>query len=117
MERMEQLATVTESLKELVNQPILAKNREEKTTALNELLEKRADILQTITPPYTEKEQEIGKKLLLTDAEIQGKLGTIFLDLKMEMRTVKKQKTLNKQYTDPYSNVASNDGSYWDKKK
>ncbi|MCZ0704138.1 flagellar protein FliT [Natronobacillus azotifigens] len=117
MERMEQLKTITYELRECVSESFSTNDREKKMDEMNQLLEKRAHILESIEPPYTEEEQAIGKELLPIDAEITEKMNAIFSNIKQEIRSVKKQKTLNKQYTNPYINVVTNDGTYWDKKK
>ncbi|CQR46408.1 Flagellar protein FliT [Paraliobacillus sp. PM-2] len=117
MERMQQLYRLTVELLQVVDQATKVKNREEEMKKVTDLLDQREILLQTIKHPYTEEELAIGKKILPMEQEIGQKMQALFTHLKIDMRTVKKQKTTNQKYSNPYKNLASFDGTFLDKRK
>ncbi|WP_067842162.1 flagellin-specific chaperone FliT [Amphibacillus sediminis] len=116
MDALTKLEQVTNELATLVDQPVPAKTREDVLAKLDHLLDQRSELLKHVKPPFTDEEQKLGHDILAKDQEIQLRLNHLFLELKHEMRNVKKQKSSTQQYLDPYRHVATHDGSYWDKK-
>lgn len=117
MQTLNELNLVTDELAQLLKQPISAKNRDQVLTEVNQVLDQRDLLLKNIKPPFSEQASKLGTSIMKKDKEIQLKLDYLFLELKGELRDVKKQKTSTEKYLDPYRHVATNDGSYWDKKK
>lgn len=117
MEKIKSLEIVTKEFLAFVNQQVNEKNRERFLDELTQFLDERERLMKDIKPPYTTTEQEIGKRLIELDQEIQYRLDIIFTELKMKMRSAKRQKVSFKQYNLPYRDVATSSGSYWDKKK
>lgn len=117
MNRLKPLYQVTLELEELLDQEITSKNRESIISDVNLLVGTRGDLLQEVTPPFTEEEKWIGEQLVIMNNTIQQKMTAIFTDLKQEMKQVKKQKRSNKTYTNPYKNIKTIDGMFMDSKK
>ncbi|WP_106496672.1 flagellar protein FliT [Lentibacillus sp. Marseille-P4043] len=117
MNRLKPLFQVTLELEEILSRDISAKNREAIIVDVNRLIEKRGDLLQELTPPFTDEENQIGEKLVTMNNTIQENMTSLFADLKQEMKQVKKQKRSNKTYTNPYKNVQTIDGMFMDKKE
>ncbi|MBM7541602.1 flagellar protein FliT [Amphibacillus cookii] len=117
MKALTDLKGVTEALAALIEQPVSAKNRDQVLLEVQEKLDRREQLLKAIQPPYTKEEQQLGIDIMEQDKAIQLRLNHLFLELKSDIRNNKKKTTSTKQYLDPYRNVATNDGSYWDKKK
>ncbi|WP_440896330.1 flagellar protein FliT [Amphibacillus sp. Q70] len=117
MSVLNELKKVTEGLAQVIEQPVTAKNRDQVLEQIDEYLDKRSQLLENVKAPFSEVETELGTLIMEKDKEIQLKLNHLFLALKGELRDVKKQKVSTEKYLAPYRNVASNDGSYWDKKK
>lgn len=117
MSVLNELKLVTEEFLELIEQPITAKNREQVLEEVDQFLNKRSQLLAEVRPLFSEAETELGTLIMEKDKEIQLKLNHLFLELKKELRDVKKQQISTEKYLDPYRQVASNDGSYWDKKQ
>lgn len=117
MDRIQQVYEVTNKIKTLLDQNITAKSRESVIEELNDLIEKRGNYMEKLTPPYTEEEKEIGKELVMMNNHIQKKMHLLFAELKLEMKQVKKQKKSNQSYTNPYKNVHTMDGMFMDSKK
>ncbi len=117
MERMERLEDISMKLYHLLDQPMLGIDREKMIKDAQELLAERELILQEVKAPYTEEENEIGQRLIPIDKKIEQKLNHLFTNLKVEMRSVKRQKSSNQKYTNPYKNASNFDGTFLDKKK
>lgn len=117
MKSLEDLNTVTDKLAQLLNQPISAKKRDDIIIEVNQFLDQRDPLLKKIKPPFKEEEKELAALIMEKDKEIQLKLDHLFLALKGEIRDVQKHQSSTEKYLDPYRHVATNDGSYWDKKK
>lgn len=116
MNKVDTLLSFTEDLLSHVNKSIEEKNREELITLLPEKMAERETLIQALSPPYTSEEKQKMQEVLDLDKIIQEKMQHVFQALKSEMRYAKQQKQSTKKYLDPYRQVATNDGSYWDKK-
>ncbi|GAA4065443.1 MAG TPA: flagellar protein FliT [Bacilli bacterium] len=117
MSSLIELKTITEKFVQLFEKPILAKDRDQLLEEVNRFLDQRDQLLKKIKAPFSEEEANLVSTIMEQDKEIQLKLDHLFLTLKSELRDVKKQKSSSEKYLDPYRHVATNDGSYWDKKK
>ena len=107
---------VTIKLRELLEQDIPTKDREEVINQLNELIAERGKWMDKLIPPYTAEEKELGEKIYSLNMEIQSKMQQLFTDLKVEMKQVQKQKKTKESYTNPYKNVHTSDGTFMDSK-
>lgn len=116
MDYLEKVYVITIELKELLDQNITPKNREEVINQLNQLIEARGKWMDQLQPPYTEAEKELGEEIYNLNTGIQNKMQQLFTDLKLEMRQVQKQKKTNESYTNPYRNVHVSDGTFMDSK-
>lgn len=117
MKKLDELNRVTQKLAQLLEQPVTVKNRDQMLNEINQFLDQRENLLKDIKPPYSETDAKTAQSIMEKDKEIQLKLDHLFLELKSELRDVKRQKSSSEKYLDPYRHVASNDGTYWDKKK
>lgn len=117
MNRLDSLHEVTVQLHEVVTQQVSGENRQEQIDRVNQLLDERQQVLLKIKPPYTEAEKVVGQRLLPINKVIQQKLEVLFNQVKADMGTVKKKKSSNAKYTNPYKNVSSYDGMFLDHKK
>ncbi|RLL46652.1 flagellar protein FliT [Oceanobacillus piezotolerans] len=117
MNRIKPIFELTKQMKAILDQTMTAKNREEMINKVNNLLEQRGMEMESINPPYTEDEKQLGKELLHLNEGVQRQIEAAFLELKKEMKQVKRQKASNKKYLNPYQNVQIMDGRYLDKKK
>ncbi|GAA5415646.1 hypothetical protein Pryu01_00677 [Paraliobacillus ryukyuensis] len=118
-ERMNQLYDLTKNLFFLLDKSV-SKNlteREQTIQKVTESLEKREILLSQIKPPYTDEEKRVGAELIPLEQKIQQRLTLLFNNLKSDMKNVKKQKSSNQKYINPYQSLAHFDGSYLDKKK
>ncbi|HLS09725.1 flagellar protein FliT [Lentibacillus sp.] len=116
MNKLQTLLDITKQLDQVLEEDAHTKNRDEVIERVNELIEKRGKLLETINPPFSDNEQKLGKNIVALNKQIQGKLNQLFNDLKLEMKQVKKQKKSNRSYMNPYENVKIADGMFMDSK-
>ncbi|ASN04732.1 flagellar protein FliT [Virgibacillus necropolis] len=117
MVRLKALVKITKELEEVLNQPIITKNRESVIEQINLLIEKRGKLMDSVKPPFTEEEKVMGKKLIILNESIQLKMTEVLDVLKVEMKQLKKQKKSNQNYVNPYKDVRTMDGMFMDSKK
>ncbi|SDM20495.1 flagellar protein FliT [Sediminibacillus halophilus] len=115
--RIQPLYDITLELSQKLKGEIPADQREEIISEINSVLEHRDKMIEGIKPPYSEEEMETGRTLLPINREVQDKLKQLLIRLRTEMKTVKKQKSSNNKYTNPYKQLANYDGMFLDQKK
>ncbi|MGP4040722.1 flagellar protein FliT [Gracilibacillus sp. D59] len=117
MVRMTRLKEITLKLNQTLDEIRKSANREERIIEIQKLLNEREDLLKEVKKPYTEEELKVGRELITIDRDIQKKMNQIFEGVKVDVRSVRKQKSSNQKYVNPYQNLATNDGTFLDKKK
>lgn len=117
MELLTQIHNVTSQLEEVVNQEITKQNREEAIDKINQLLDQREELLNHLSPPYSEEEKQFLQKILKMDESIIPLLEEIFILLKDDIRNLQRSKQSNQKYKNPYNQVSVSDGMFLDKKK
>ncbi|WP_249871312.1 flagellar protein FliT [Oceanobacillus saliphilus] len=117
MNRAKPVYEVTMKIKTILDQKITPQARESAIEKLNDLIIDRGTYMESLTPPYSEEEQRLGRELVQLNEEIEKKMHLLFADLKLEMIQVQKQKKSNQSYTNPYKNVHTMDGMFMDSKK
>lgn len=117
MREIDQLNQITDEMVVLITEAVTTKTRENLIQVFNQKLDQRDQLIKQLQPPYSDSDKKMLADLLEKDKVISERLGSVFGDLKNEIRHAKKQKNSNKQYLDPYRQVATLDGSYLDKKK
>ncbi|GEM04879.1 flagellar protein FliT [Halolactibacillus miurensis] len=117
MSRLDELEQFTKTFKEKLEEQSKKKNKEDLIHLVNKHLDERQLLIDQLSSPYLDKEKQQLLRILNHDKEMQEVLNHVFQSIKNDMRQAKKQKTSNQQYLNPYQNVATVDGTYWDKKK
>lgn len=107
----------TVELSQQVNQKVTDDNRTEVIQKVQQLLTVRSKLLPQLPHPENEEEKAKVAKVKNLDVDINQKLEILFNGLKEEMRNMKRQKSSNQKYTNPYQSVASYDGMFMDRKK
>jgi flagellar protein FliT len=117
MSLVQQIYEVTSKLYELLQIVITDQNHRDKViNEVENLLEIRQQLLSDLKGPFSEEEKELGQQIIEFNKVIDEKLDQLKLDVQTDMNKVKKQKTSNEKYVNPYKNV-SFDGMFFDKKK
>ena len=117
MNRVQALYDTTSELDLLVSQIVTAENREEVVHSLTALLNVRSEQMDKLKPPFTPEEKQLGKELLPLNERINKQVQQIFEQLKVDLRTIKKQKQSGKKYINPYASMQTLDGRFLDKRK
>jgi flagellar protein FliT len=114
---MEKVYDVTEELFQLVSQPIGKEHRDECILNITLLLEKRAQLLTEVQPPLAATETQRFQQMITWNEVIVKRFIEIKQQIQQDMIQLKKSKASNQQYINPYQNVASQDGMFYDKRK
>ncbi len=117
MGKLDTIYDVTNKIENILNQTITTKNRESIITVVTKLIEERGRMMKKLTPPFSEQEKLLGKKVVELNVQIENKMETLFESLKQDIRKVNKQKESNRSYINPYGNIKSTDGMYLDSKQ
>ncbi|QXE00946.1 flagellar protein FliT [Terribacillus sp. DMT04] len=117
MNRVQALYDTTLQLDTLVSQQVTAENREEVVQSLTKLMEVRSQQMEGLQAPFSPEEEKLGKALLPLNERISSQVEQIFEQLKIDMRTIKKQKQSGKKYINPYASMQTLDGRFLDKRK
>ncbi|RCW67088.1 flagellar protein FliT [Saliterribacillus persicus] len=116
MDKILKLYKLTNSLIEEAEKATSSEDREEVIEKINTLLDEREVLLKEIKAPFSEEETKKGQEIIELDGRLQKMLAIIFFDLKKEMRSVKKQKSSNEKYVNPYQKLSGHDGMFMDSK-
>ncbi|WP_102028695.1 flagellar protein FliT [Salirhabdus sp. Marseille-P4669] len=111
-----QLHEKTANLHEQLKQDSTEKDREELISEITIFVNERDELLKAIKPPFTEKEMNLGKEILVMDQQIQEVLQRLLSGLKGSMKDIQNKKRNNRKYVNPYQNVSTVDGMFFDKK-
>lgn len=117
MSKLDELEQFTKTFKEKLEIQSQKKNKEDLIYLVNKHLDDRQKLLDQLAGPYSDEEKQQLERILKDDQDMQDLLAQVFETIQNNMRQAKKQKTSNQQYLNPYQQVATNDGTYWDKKK
>lgn len=117
MSHIERLYTLTVELHHLLSEEITNQNRETAIEKINDLILQREREIEHVKPPFSSSENELGKKVVQLNKEIEIKLENVFSQLKDEMKQMQKQKKSNRSYINPYGPIKTIDGMYVDSKQ
>ncbi|GGD10973.1 hypothetical protein [Pontibacillus salipaludis] len=117
MSQLDQLHEVTAELYEHVQQPPKSIEREEFIKKLSELLDKREQLISDLEGPYTDEGREKGQEIIRMNDVVDKRVSFHMKQLKTEIAHMKKRKTSNQRYINPYQSVSTYDGTFLDKKK
>ncbi|GGF31335.1 hypothetical protein GCM10010954_33160 [Halobacillus andaensis] len=107
----------TEELSQQVHQRVTDDNRARVIQNVQRLLAVRSELLPELSQPEDEEEKARVERVKSLDKDIQQMLDLLFGGLKREMRNVKRQKSSNQKYTNPYQSLSAYDGMFMDRKK
>lgn len=91
------------------------KERDEKIERLQELLNQRDHLIKNIKPPYSDEENEIGKKIVMLEPVLSKLLLNEKLSIQKDIKDVHMKKESTEKYVNPYDTF-SIDGVFYDKK-
>ncbi|QHS23279.1 flagellar protein FliT [Virgibacillus sp. MSP4-1] len=116
MSAVKELHTITTDFYKYLYQQELDRDQESLMESLTEFLNKRETFMNQIKPPYTDEEKKLGKEIVRMDREIEDSFQEQFTQLKGSMKQIQSQKRNNQKYINPYQNVSTVDGMFFDKR-
>ncbi|WAA09804.1 flagellar protein FliT [Fervidibacillus albus] len=93
-----------------------ASHRKETIQKMNQLFEKREEVLKQIAPPFSRGEKQLGQQALQLNEKLVRLLTEEKNTIGTELASVRKQKKVQQKYVNPYAQIQT-DGIFYDKKK
>lgn len=91
-------------------------DRDERIEEINQLLDKREELLPSIGQPVTEEEKQVANGILQLNQKLMTLLEKEKLDIKKDINSLNHRKESTKKYVNPYESLQT-DGMYYDKRK
>ncbi|OAS85817.1 MULTISPECIES: hypothetical protein [Metabacillus] len=117
MSRLKKVYGVTEQLFQLVSQPIAKEARDVCIEKITSLLENRDQLLSDVQPPFTKNDQQLFQQIVTWNEVITKRFTEIKQQIQQDMMQLKKTKSSNQQYVNPYQGISTSDGMFYDKRK
>lgn len=117
MSSVQEIYGITERLLNLVEKPIELEQRDDIILKITSLLEEREELLENCNAPYTEVEKSLGKQIVQWNSVVMGRFEELKSQIQRDMMQLKKTKSTNSQYVNPYQGVSTSDGMFYDKRK
>ena len=117
MSALEKVYGVTEQLFQLMSQSIGKEERDDVIEKITSMLETRDQFLTDVHPPFTAKDKQLFDKIVVWNEVINKKFAEIKQLIQLDMTQLKKKKSSNQQYINPYQGVSTSDGMFYDKRK
>ena len=114
MEAIKAFHQATNQLIELLQQEKL--DRDVRIEKVQSLLDHREELLQSIKPPFTEQETELGKQLVQLEQQVKQLLQKQKQEIQQDMKQLRMKKESSQKYTNPYESMPV-DGLFYDKQK
>ncbi|UOQ45735.1 flagellar protein FliT [Halobacillus salinarum] len=108
---------LTLKLELTLNENVTRGNRSEIIERVNDILDERSILMKELAQVQSAEERDMKEQVLAKEPELTARLDVLFRELKTEMRNVKKTKSSNQRYTNPYRSVSSYDGMFLDHRK
>lgn len=113
MESLKAFYETTVQLIELLKNDAL--DRDIRIEKIQNLLDRREEILKSIHPPFSQPEEELGRQLVELNHEVDKLLQNQKQDIQQDIKQLNIQKKSNHKYTNPYKSL-SIDGVFYDKR-
>lgn len=114
---LQALYETTEKLVELLEKPGVQTERDQTITEIQGLLQERDTLLPQVQPPYTGEEQSLGQRVLALNERAEMRMKELQETIKMDVKSLRKRKTSQQRYVNPYANTSAQDGMFYDKKR
>ncbi|MGE6379088.1 flagellar protein FliT [Peribacillus muralis] len=89
--------------------------REDKIRKIIELIDRRDEVLAQIKPPFTAGEQQLGRRTMLLNQQVDSLLKLQKQEIQRDIQEINKKKKSSNKYTNPYESL-SIDGMFYDKR-
>ncbi|WAA12015.1 flagellar protein FliT [Fervidibacillus halotolerans] len=93
-----------------------ANHRDETIQRMNELFEKREEVLKQIAPPFSRGEKQLAEQVMKLNEKLVRLMSEEKNNIRSELEKVRQQKKVQQKYVNPYAQLQT-DGIFYDKKK
>lgn len=111
-----ELLQATKTLVACLRQPVEKDGRDAVIEQIEQLLEKREQLLQHLPNVLTDEEKQTGKELLMLDREANELLHQLKQQIQQDLKQMKQTKEAAHRYHDLYEPL-SIDGMFYDKRR
>lgn len=118
-QQLQQLLQVSAKLYEQLAQPVKGEDRDSFIEGIHEKLDQRGDLMIALKEQgfQFDEHNRLHWTLVELDRGINERLQTVLSKIKDDLRELRVAKAQEQRYTNPYSNVQTMDGRYYDRKK
>lgn len=118
MATLKELYVTTRALYDHLQEEFPGKDdaRDTYITTINQLLDEREQLMQSIPVPASDAEKKVGNEVLRLNESIQKKLQTSQQRIQTDINSLSKKKKTGRQYENPYGGPTP-DGVFFDSKK
>lgn len=118
-QQLQQLLQVSAKLYEQLGQSVKGEDRDAYIVAIHEKLDERGELIDALqdTQFQYDANNRLHRTLAELDKGINERLQTILTAIKGDIKDLHAVKAQEQRYTNPYSNVQTMDGRYYDRKK
>lgn len=93
-----------------------AMNRDEKIATIERLIEERNQVIGGITAPYSSEDITLGIETVQLNEKVAQLLTREKVLIQNDMRKLNHKKTSTNKYVNPYANMTTVDGIFYDKR-
>lgn len=117
-EQLQQLLQLSAKLYEHLNNVPNGEERESYIEKINVLLDERGVIIEALAEAgfKYDPSQKMHSTLAELDKGINARLNKVLVNVKNDLKNLQKSKKNESQYMNPYAQVRTMDGTYYDKK-
>ncbi|MGG3841783.1 flagellar protein FliT [Anoxybacillus kestanbolensis] len=116
MSVVSELLHITKAMVELLREPVEKDGRDAVIEQIEQLLEKREQLLQHLPNVLTDEQKQTGKELLMLDREANELLHQLKQQIQQDLKQMKQTKEAAHRYHDLYEPL-SIDGMFYDKRR
>ena len=116
MSIVSELLDITKAMVKLLREPIEKEKRDGVIEQIEQLLEKREQLLQHLPNVLTDEQKQTGKELLALDREANELLHQLKQQIQQDLKQMKQTKEAAHRYHDLYEPL-SIDGMFYDKRR
>jgi len=111
-----ELLQATKTLVACLRQPVEKDGRDAVIEQIEELLEKREQLLKQLPHTLTDEQKQMGKELLALDREANALLQQLKQQIQQDLKQTKQTKIAAERYDEVYDSLAI-DGMFYDKRR
>ncbi|XQY91509.1 hypothetical protein ACNRWW_18765 [Metabacillus sp. HB246100] len=117
MSEMEKIHAITNQLFQFVSSSVTKEEREVFLEKVQGYLDTREQYVKSVHPPFSEKDTHLFEQVVYWDQFIMDKFFETKKLIQLDIMELKTKKKSNQKYLNPYQNLSTSDGMFYDKRK